>query len=522
MRRPPFRALLGAVASVAALTAVLPVSAAGAAGTGGQPSIATKVFPAAVAAVTGPIQHVIVVIQSGHSFDNYFGTRPGVDGIPANIREPVAPGSNSVIAPYHLSSEQERDGLRDTLRVTQKAVDSGKMDGFVSAQPNTAIGSVAMGHYDRSDLPYYWDLADRFTLFDHFFASSQAGSFPNRLVTVSGQTDDIASNKTLGGGVVIPGGTVFDQLNAHHVSWKFYAQGYKAGVKPTPAQIARNPLLVMPGFQQDPRLVGTSQYFVDLDKGQLPQVSYVTAATTDSERSPQDPAQGEAFVRSLVNALMQSSEWSHTALLLTYDDSGGWYDHVVPPTVAGATLGVRVPTLLISPYAKAGYVDSTTTDSASIPGFIDDVFKLPEITPAVNQVGSVMSAVDTTQQPTPPIIGPSEGTLAPIPRPKVETIYLLYLGALVAAALLLTIAFLRQRRPDHPVLASATRGEAVPLPGLGSAGTTPRPKRRRGRRPPPTTGGGADGPVSPPPGSPSGKVLSGQRTDATTATDLLG
>ncbi len=519
MRRPPFRALLGAVASVAALAAVLPASAAGAAGTARQPPIATKVFPAAVAAVTGPIQHVIVVIQSGHSFDNYFGTRPGVDGIPATIREPVAPGSNSVIAPYHLSSEQERDGLRDTLIATKKAVDGGKMDGFVSAQPNTAIGSVAMGHYDRSDLPYYWDLADRFTLFDHFFASSQAGSFPNRLVAVSGQTDNIVSNKTLGGGVVIPGGTVFDQLNAHHLSWKFYAQGYKAGVQPSKAQITRNPLLVMPAFQHDPRLVDASQYFVDLDKGQLPEVSYVTAATTDSERSPQDPAQGEAFVRSLVNALMQSSEWSHTALLLTYDDSGGWYDHVEPPGVAGTTLGVRVPTLLISPYAKPGYVDSTTTDSASIPGFIDDVFKLPAITPAVNEVGSVMSAVDTSQRPNPPIIGPSEGTLAPIPRPKVATVYLLYLGALLAAALLLIIAFIRQRRPDHPVLASATNGEAVPLPGLGSAGTTRRDKRWRGRRPPPPTTGG---PAAPPPGSPSGKILSGRRTSATTATDLLG
>ena len=123
------------------------------------------------------------------------------------------------------------------------------MDGFVSAQPNTAIGSVAMGYYDGSDLPYYWDLADRFTLFDHFFASSQAGSFPNRLVAVSGQTDNIVSNKTLGGGVVIPGGTVFDQLDAHHLSWKFYARGTGAGVRPSKAQITRNPLLVMPAFQ---------------------------------------------------------------------------------------------------------------------------------------------------------------------------------------------------------------------------------------------------------------------------------
>jgi len=516
MRRPAVRAVFVAAAMVVAAGVLLPTSTSGAA------TIPADVFPAG-----NPIQHVIVVIQSGHSFDNYFGTRTGVEGIPANIREPVAVGSSSYVVPYHLQASQSRDGLRDTLRVTQKAIDGGRMDGFVSAQPNSSIGSVAMGHYDRSDLPYYWSLADRFTLFDQFYASSQAGSFPNRLVAVSGQSAGVVSNKTLGGGVSIQGGTVFDQLNAKNLSWKFYAQGYKPGVKPTAAQISRNPLLVMPSITQSPansaRLASTSQYFVDLDKGQLPAVSYVTAATTDSERSPQDPFQGEAFVRSLVNALMQSPEWSHTALLLTYDDSGGWYDHQAPP--AGSTLGPRVPTLLISPYAKAGYVDHTQMDTASIPAFIDSVFKLPAITNEVGTAGSILStAVDTRQQPISPAIGPSQGGVPALVRPKVATIYFLYLGALLIAALLLVIAFLRQRRsePDMSALTSGTKSEAVPLPGMGSTGSTRRSRRPRGKRPPPPGPGADDGEASSPlPGSPSGKILSRPRTNAATATDLL-
>ncbi len=257
------------------------------------------------------------------------------------------------------------------------------MDGFSRAQHNITIGEVALGYYDSTDIPYYSSLADRFTLFDHFFASSQAGSLPNRLVAVAGTSDNVTSNRVLGVG--ISGPTIFDQLNTHGLSWKYYVQGYNPAKATTSAAIARTPLLGMPSVVNTPsnlaRVTSTSQYFVDLDKGQLPAVSYITGVA-DSERSPQDPAQGEAFVRSLINGLMQSNEWSSSALLLTYDDSGGWYDHVAPPTVDGATLGPRVPAILVSPYARAGYVDSSQLDTASIPGLIDSVFKSPPAHPA--------------------------------------------------------------------------------------------------------------------------------------------
>ncbi len=387
-------------------------------------------------------------MQSGHSFDNYFGTRPGVDGIPAGVCQQVQHNSKSCVKPYHLSSDQARAGLTDTRLATGKALDLGKMDGFVSAQPNATIGSLAMGYLDGSDLPYYWNLADRFTLFDHFYAASQAGALPNRLVSIAGQTGGVTSNTPPAAGVSVP--TVFDQLDQAHLSWKYYVQGYPFP-QVTPGDRARVPLLTVPAVTGDPasagRIVNSGQYFTDLTTGHLPAVSYVASSSGASERAPQSPAQGEAFVESLVNALMQSSAWSHTALLLTYDDSGGWYDHSVPPTVGGVTWGLRVPAILVSPYARAGYVDSHQADTASVPGLIDTVFHLPALTPQVSTAGDLTSGLDLHQAPVAPAI-PSHVKLVGA-RPAVPLIYLLYLGALVCAGLVVGLAFRRARQDDR-------------------------------------------------------------------------
>jgi phospholipase C len=415
----------------------------------------------AAAKTPSAIQHVIVVMQSGHSFDNYFGTRAGVDGIPAGVCQRVQVNSKSCVKPYHLSSDQARAGLTDTGRVTRNALDQGKMDGFVSAQPNASIGSLAMGHLDGSDLTYYWNLADRFTLFDHFYAASQAGGLPNRLVAVSGQTAGLESNTPPPTGISVP--TVFDQLDQAHLSWKYYVQGYP--FQPvTPGDRSRVPLLSIPSMTSSPamanRIVNSGQYFTDLASGHLPAVSYVSSSSGDSERSPQSPAQGEAFVESLINALMQSSSWSHTALLLTYDDSGGWYDHAVPPTVGGVTWGVRVPTILVSPYARAGHVDSQQADTASIPGFVDQAFHLPALTPQITTAGDLMSGLDLHQQPIGPAIQ-SHVTLVGA-RPAVPLIYVLYLGALLVAGLVIALAF-RRTRPDG---GTAPPAGPDPAPGV--------------------------------------------------------
>jgi phospholipase C len=412
-----------------------------------QPPAAGAVEPT-VATSGGSIQHVIVVMQSGHSFDNYFGTRPGVDGIPAGVCEPVALGSTSCVKPYHLSSEQARAGLSDASPVTKRAIDGGKMDGFVRAQPNSSIGSVAMGYLDGSDLPYYWSLADRFTLFDHFNASSQAGALPNRLVAIAGQDGGIESNTPPAQGIDIP--NVFGQLNQAHLSWKYYVQGYQGPSKaPTAGELSRTPVLAMPSVTGTPanadRIVDTSQYFTDLTNGDLPAVSYVSSV--DSEKSPQSPTLGEAFVQSLINALMQSSAWSHTILLVTYADSGGWYDHAVPPTVGGVPLGLRVPAILVSPYARPGYVDNEQADTASIPALIDHVFHLPSLSAQEDVAGSLLTGINLHQKPIAPAIDSRATILA---RPTVAIIYLLYLGALAITCLLIALAFRRGRRTIRP------------------------------------------------------------------------
>jgi phospholipase C len=485
------------------------------------PSISTN--PLGVAG-SNPIKHVIVVIQSGHSFDNYFGTRPGVDGLGnlSKIHIPLIANNTTSASPYHLSPDQARAGLVDTLRSTQEAVDGGKMDGFSRAQHNITIGETALGYYDSTDIPYYSSLADRFTLFDHFFASSQAGSLPNRLVAVEGQTDNVTSNRVLGVG--ISGETIFDQLTTANLSWKFYVQGYNPAKTPNTAAIDRTPLLGMPTIRNTPsnlaRVTSTSQYFVDLDKGQLPAVSYITGVA-DSERSPQDPAQGEAFVRSLINGLMQSNEWNSTALLLTYDDSGGWYDHVAPPTVDGVTLGPRVPAILVSPYARAGYVDSSQLDTASIPGLIDSVFKLNPLTTQVADGGSILTGLDLHQQPIAPDIGPANGTEATLVRPAVGTIYVLYLGVLLAAILLLLLATFRQRRVNRSLVPAG--GSSGPTAATGPSGGASSPASSG-----PSTGPVAEPtlvvddsttPDAPPANSPSAKILSGHRPTASSGSE---
>ena len=415
---------------------------------------AATAAPAAAAGTAAPqagvpaIQHVIVIMQGGHSFDNYFGTRKGANGIPAGVCLPTAPRSASCVQPYHLRQDQSRAGLSDTLRTTQRAINGGKMDGFVAAQPNVAIGTTAMGHLDRRDIPYYWSLADRFTLYDNFFASSQAGALPNRVAAVAGQDAGLVTNTPPDGGITVP--TVFQQLDQAHVSWRYYVQNFRgAASPPTPGQVIAAPLLAMPAVTGAPggadHIVDSTLFFDDLADGQLPAVSYVSG-TVNSERSPLSPALGEFYVRTLVNAVLQSPAWSHTAILITYDDAGGWYDHVAPPVMGGATQGLRVPALLVSPFSRAGAVDHQALNTASIPGLIDKVFGLPALTPQVAAAGDLLSGTDLAQKPIAPLIAPlAKGATAP-PRPNVVVIYGLYLFVLAFALALIGLALRRSRR----------------------------------------------------------------------------
>jgi len=439
------RSLLVVAVVTAVLASVGAVSTAAAVPAGAAGAAASTQAPA-----TSAIKHVIVVMQSGHSFDSYFGTRQGVDGIPSGVCLTVVAGSPGCVKPYHLDPGQSRAGLSDTLRVTQRSINGGKMDGFVRAQPNASIGATSMGYLNRQDLPYYWNLADRFTLYDHFFAASRAGALPNRVAAVAGQDGGLTSSTAPAGGITTP--TVFDQLDRAGLSWKYYVENYKGVQQAASAgQQSEAPVLAMPAIAGDParasHIVNTNQYFDDLLDGKLPAVSYV-AGTVDSERSPLDPTLGEFFVKSLVNALMQSSAWKDTVLLVTYDSSGGWYDHAPPPVMGGVAQGIRVPMLMVSPFARAGVVDNSVLNTTAIPGMIDQVFGLPQLTGQTAAAGSLLSGADFAQKPIAPLIAPLPGGATVAPRPNVLVVYGVYLLMFLATCLVGYLAFRRSRRPD--------------------------------------------------------------------------
>jgi phospholipase C len=400
---------------------------------------------------TTPIKHVITVLQENHTYDNYFGTYPKGDGLPANVCVPVKPSDpkGKCIRPFHIGSNkvvpEDPDHSQLTFRLQYNR---GRMDGFVHAlDVRNQDGRLTMGYRDGSDVGYYWNLADDYVLYDRFFSSAAAGSFLNHIYWVAGSAAG-------GGDRFPPNGyknltTIFDRLDAAGVSWKFYVQNYEPKLtfrtlRQFPgnraSQVVWVPLLSIPRFLDNPRLrshiVDLDQYYTDLHNGTLPAVSYI-APSGPSEHPPSNIASGQAFVGTMINALIGSSAWSSSAFMLAYDDWGGWYDHVKPPQVDRYGYGFRVPALLVSPYAKRGVVDHNTLDFTSILRFIEDNWTLKPLATRDAHAKSIASGFDFAKPPRPPEFpartrgGSREfGANRPV-------IYGLYLGVL-----LLPIAFL--------------------------------------------------------------------------------
>jgi phospholipase C len=402
-----------------------------------------------------PIEHVVTVMQEGHTFDNYFGAYPGADGIPADTCMPTAPPApRPCVKPYRLGDRPLRDLTRNDLAFTT-AYAGGRMDGFIRAQSRNGVTeNQTMGTYRRADLPYYWTLAKSNVLFDQFFASAPGGSVPNHLAWIAGPAARTASETTPPGGFgALP--TIFDQLEATGITWKFYVQNYDPKVTFRRArgsargeQITRVPLLAYARYVDDPKLFGhivpVTQYFEDLQAGTLPAVSYIVPSGP-SERPPTSVQSGERFVQSLASALTTSSSWPSSAFLLTYDSWGGYYDHVAPT----GGKGFRVPTLLMSAYARRGVVDHSHLETASIPAFIQENWRLGAPPAAV---GSLRTAFDFDRAPRRAEIIDSSSLGTPIPAGRTNAVFWLYGGALVVAALTLVALGWRSRRSTEVVL----------------------------------------------------------------------
>ncbi len=347
--------------------------------------------PSAPEVQQGRVEHVILLMQENHSFDNYFGTYPGADGLPTGL-------AVEGVAPFHLPSPVSRN-MPHSLSAARSAANGGRMDRFVSAE-----GSAdTMGYYDETDIPNYWAYARRFALADRFFCSAMGPSLPNHLYAVAGSSGGVTTNITRppGQGFELP--SLPDRLQAAGISWKSYVGG-----KDPFAFSALNPLAGFRTIRQDPsmkkRLVNTVSLFRDLRDGTLPSVSWVFPSGEESEHPLTDIQIGMWYVTAVINAIMKSPYWQTTVIVVTWDEYGGFFDHVSPPQVDQAGYGPRVPALIISPYARGGIIDHTELDFTSVLRFIEDSFKVQPLGSRDGEATSIGEALDLAQRPTPPFV----------------------------------------------------------------------------------------------------------------------
>ncbi len=386
---------------------------------------------------TTPIKHFITLMQENHSFDNYFGTYPGADGIPLGAcipRDPEVPEAGCV-EPFPIGERAIVD-LGHSLKTFEEQYNNGAMDGFLKTfADQSETGDLSVGYYDDNDIPYYWTIADEYVLFDRFFTSAKGGSVPNHFYWVTGTPGNPESAALLPNGFDhVP--TIFDQLEAAGVSWKFYVQNYdptitfrnpEAGDRGS--QIVWVPILNYNRFLDDPELfakiVPFDEFFSDLENGTLPEVAYMVPSGA-SEHPPGSIQAGERFVRSIITALMRSSVWDSSAFMWTYDDWGGWYDHVPPPQVDEWGYGFRAPALLVSAYAKQGYIDSTELDFTSMLKFIELNWGLEPLAERDRQANSLDAAFDFTSPPRSPILLSRDRNIPEVRTPNTSIVYVAY------------------------------------------------------------------------------------------------
>jgi phospholipase C len=371
------------------------------------------------------IRHVIVIVQENRSFDQYFGTYPGADGIPRQNGTPVVcvsdPKGGRLIRPYHSSADKDLGGPH-TSADSAADVAGGKMNGFVARQEagQRACGraldpecapqgtSDVMSYHDAREIPNYWTYAANYVLQDHMFAPTTSWSLPAHLFAVSAwsarclSATDPASchnqnNRPIGprvrGGPKPPKNFAWTDLtyllHSRGVSWGYYlaagnepdcADGEVTCAPSKQSNVTPSIWNPLPGFatvKSDGQLANiqpVQNFYGQAHAGTLPAVSWVVPDSANSEHPPSLVSTGQAYVTGLINAVMTGPDWSSTAIFLTWDDWGGFFDHVVPPSVDQNGYGIRVPALLISPYAKRGLIDHQILSFDAYLKFIEDRF----------------------------------------------------------------------------------------------------------------------------------------------------
>jgi phospholipase C len=456
------------------------------------------------------IKHVVIIMQENRSFDDYFGTYPGADGIPGLAGNPGTlpcvpdPNAGHCDKPYHDTRITNAGGPHyEESALTD--IDGGKMDGFIksveaSGQLDTdRLGCTVslrapncvdvMGYHTGHEIPNYWTYAKSFVLQDHMFEPSLSWSLVSHLYLVSAwsalcsngwDASTCAADNTFPDSEGVPESSnpliqdiqgaaigllspadgddvegsatppdyawtdVTYLLYKHHISWRYYIErgtepdcANGAMSCPSVPQVVNSPEIwnPLPDFadvhldNQIGDVQETSNIFTAAKDGTLPAVAWVTPSGDDSEHPPATILAGQEHVTSIINAIMRGPDWNSTAIFLAWDDWGGFYDSVVPPRVDGQGYGLRVPGLVISPYAKAGYIDHHIYSFDAYLKFIEDDFlggqrldpktdgrpdPRPDVRENASILGNLVDDFDFNQAPRKPLLlNPSNQLVSP-------------------------------------------------------------------------------------------------------------
>ncbi|MDA4118379.1 MAG: alkaline phosphatase family protein [Thaumarchaeota archaeon] len=407
-----------------------------------------------------PIKHIFIFVEENHTFDNYFGFYPGVNGLANAIPQPD-PNSTKPVTPMEITTPTIPKDLCHLPSCAQTDFDGGKMDGFVNGEHS----AMTMGYFNPDLIPYYWDYASQYVLMDNWFTPFMGPSLPNHIYLIAGQSGGITTNQV---NITYTFPTIVDELDAAHVSWTYYAGEhlFTNGWNPLPASATY--------MKTHPSLKGlkeTTDFPNDIAKANFSSVAWIMPETDQmSEHPPYNVTEGQLQVVSEINEIMKSQYWSSSAIILTWDDYGGWYDSASPPQVDQYGFGFRVPALIISPFAKHGFVDNTLSEHASTLKLIETVFNLPSLGTRDAKASDLMEAFDFSQQPRHPLVMPGafvpnryplqypNGTLlAPEPRGQpgqelgiVSSSDLEYTGLLIIAVVALEMLLTVAQRPRKP------------------------------------------------------------------------
>jgi phospholipase C len=352
------------------------------------------------------IDHVVVLMMENHSFDSYFGMLGrgdgftlGPDGQPTAVNDDA---SGHPVSAYHAPSTcQAHYDVSQSWTASHTAWDYGRMDGFVRG-----TSADAMAYWTGADLPFYYSLGRTFPLCDRYFASTMAQTYPNRRFLMAGTALGQVSDPLPGPlDPAPPNGTIFDRLNAYGISWKDYFVDL-ATCMLFPSVPEHNPQHLAP----------VAEFFVDAAAGTLPGFCIVdTEFNEASEENPQDIQTGEEFAARVINAVMTGAAWERTLLIWTYDEHGGYYDHVPPPPAVRpdgiapqvtqtygdlySYYGMRVPTVVVSPYARPNHVSHTVYDHTSILKLVETKWNLPALTFRDANANDMLDTVDLRRRP---------------------------------------------------------------------------------------------------------------------------